>query len=390
MPGRAQAPLDSPESIAMNTSIAATSNSWADPRGFLPPVSFDKVRSDTLPPKGPKQSGYYLLGFDDDTYYVGESVDLRSRMGGHSAKWGTEISSVRLLPQTASKQELRKYETFLTRELEAIGIPLRNVLNASVTAGQDALDELLPDSAQDEWSRDPRGFNSADDTPLKEMTAQEVRYSTAARRYSEAPRSEEVTSLLETYLELCVPAPRATEFQYWGVSTGTYAGTRFPWRFCVNVGKMETFVVHEDKQQPGELIGFVNLRESALFSTPRSKKEFGQRHPGASIRNAQYADAGVDTVQVSVSGIERIARLLTDRDVTAAAGRLVLDLMRKHFCVYTRYHCPQLVQMAYPDYPRPAARTPELAIAYADQGTLATSPGEIPIEIAELGDVDHY
>jgi 5-methylcytosine-specific restriction protein B len=33
---------------------------------------------------------------------------------------------------------------------------------------------------------------------------------------------------------------------------------------------------------------------------------------------------------------------------------LVLDVMRKHFCVYTRYHCPQVVQFAYPEYPRPA------------------------------------
>ncbi|MFF2114763.1 GIY-YIG nuclease family protein [Rhodococcus koreensis] len=355
-----------------NTDAAAA---WADKRGFLPEVPFGEVRSTALPANGPRQSGYYLLRFDNDTYYVGESVDLRSRMGGHAAKWGSEITSVRLLPETASKQELKKYERFLTHELESNNIRLRNVLNASTTAGRDALDELLSDEEQARWILNPAEYNGADQTPLKAIPEQEVRYSTAARRYTDAPHSTAVTEVLRMYLESCVPVPRATEFQYWGVSAGTFSGTHSPRRFCVNVGKMETFVVHEDKRVPGELFGFVNVRESVLFPNTRAKWGLRRRHPKLRIRTVRYDDAGSDMVRLQVRGLTELERLLADPQVTAAAARLVLDVMRKHFCVYTRYHCPQVVQLVYPEYPRPA--TP----AASDTPSVHTLP-ERPHELS--------
>ena len=359
-------------------------SAWADKRGFLPEVPFVEVRSTALPVNGPKRSGYYLLRFkpdtelEDSTFYVGESVDLRSRMGGHNAKWGDEILSVRLLPVAASKQQLKKYERFLTRELERKGVAIRNILNASTAAGRDELEELLPRDEQERWYADPRRHHAADTTPLKELADQEVRYSTAARRYREAPEAASVTALLGTYLQSCVPAPRATEFQYWAVSTGTYSTSRYPRRFCVNVGKMETFVVHTDKRSPNAIHGFINVRRSVLMPTKHEERQFKQRHRDARVSASYYEDAGDDTVQLRASSLSSLQHLLTDPQVTRAAARLVLDVMRKHFCVYTRYHCPQLVQMVYPDYPRPTseplatdveARTEQMR--YPDRPTLS-------------------
>ncbi|MBV6762182.1 GIY-YIG nuclease family protein [Rhodococcus opacus] len=373
-----------------NTDAAAA---WADKRGFLPEVPFDDVRSTALPANGPKQSGFYLLRFDDDTFYVGESVDLRSRMGGHAAKWGSEITTVRLLPETASKQELKKYERFLTHELESKKVRLRNILLASTTAGRDALDELLSDEEQARWILNPGEYNRGDQTPLKAIPEQEVRYSTAARRYSEAPHSAMVTEVLRTYLESCVPVPRATEFQYWGVSAGTFAGTHLPRRFCVNVGKMETFVVHEDKRVPGELFGFINVRESVLFPNTRARWGLRRRHPKLGIRTVQYDDAGSDMVRLQIRGLTALEQLLADPQVTAAAARLVLDVMHKHFCVYTRYHCPQVVQLAYPEYRRPAtlaaSETPSVHTSFERPHELfTTDEAEIAQESAAHAESD--
>lgn len=330
--------------MAVNRSSGSAAENWADSRKFCPAICFADARTVALPPEQPVLSGWYLLRFHDDSFYVGESVDLRGRMAGHRAKWGDEIATVRFRPEMASKQELKRRERVLTHELEALGVPLRNVVNASVTSGRDALDELLPPSEQDRWLADPQTYNAADATPLKPMAAQEIRYSTQARRYHAKREVAEVTALLRDFLDSSVPVPRATEFQYWSVSTGTYGGKR---RFCVSVGAMEVFVVDEN------LSGFLNVRRSLLGSTVDAEREFLRRHPGVRLRHRAYADAGSDVISVQCPTLDSLQRVVDDPQVTTAAARLVIDVMRKHFCTYTRNHCPQLVQSAYPEHPRP-------------------------------------
>jgi predicted GIY-YIG superfamily endonuclease len=327
----------------MLESHVALAQSWADSRKFSPAVCFAQARTIALPSKLAVQSGWYLLRFCDDTFYVGESVDLRARMVGHAGKWGEEITTVRLLAEVASKQELKWRERNLTHELEALGVPLRNVINASVTTGRDALDELLPSIEQERWLSDPRGYNATDRTPLKAMAGQEIRYSAPARWYHEKPEAAEVTALLRTFLEACVPVPRATEFQYWSVSTGTYNRKR---RLCVSVGKMEVLVVGDN------LSGFLNVRRGLIAPTHRAEREFRRRHPATTLRYQAYDDAGADVITLHCPTLEGLQRAVEDPQVAEAAARLVLDVMRKHFCTYTRNHCPQLVQSVYPQHLR--------------------------------------
>lgn len=370
---------------------------WADDRRFGPETKFAEIKAVGLPANEPKRSGFYLLRFEDDTFYLGESVDLRSRMGGHRTKWGDEIATVRLLVRTASKQELRRVERKLTHELEGVGAPLRNVLNASITSGVDALSELLDEEGQASWLRDPVGYNSLDDTPLKDMEGQSIRYSTAAKRYLEHGDEPEVTDLLRRFIEGCIPAPRATEFQYWSVSTGTYGNTRFPRRFCVSVGKMEVFVLSADKKRGGELFGHVNVRASVLDQLT-DVDSFLEDHPTVQLSESPYDDAGSDAVRLDIDGLEAMTKLMSDRRVVAAAGALVLDLMRKHFCVYTRYHCPQLVERVYPELrrrpaesPTEAGSAPDLAVELpaSSAQSVMDEPGTFD-EIEDLGDVEIY
>lgn len=369
---------------------------WADGWKFRAPESFANVRRSALPADGPKRSGWYLLGFSDDTSYLGESVDLRARMGGHAAKWGDEIATVRLLPKAASKQQLRVVERTLIRELRAQKIPLRNVVHSDVTTGRDALDELFSDENQEQWIRDPRGVNARDTTPLKDLSEQEVRYSTAARRFSDLPEAPALTARLRAFLEACVPSPRATEFQYWSVSTGTYGGSKFPRRFCVSVGMMEVFVAHSVKNSPGAIQGILNVRESTLLSRVGSMHALRRRHPGVRIELRDYVDAGGDLLCLKPKDLNALEGLLFDPDVTAAGARLVLDLMRKHFCVYTRYHCPQLVQLAYPEYRRSAVDSQENVATPLDSsvpydGSMNfVAESDTDIDVEELGDVDLY
>ncbi|WP_156665259.1 GIY-YIG nuclease family protein [Rhodococcus phenolicus] len=325
-------------------------SAWADSWNFRASVSFGDVRRSTLPADGPRRSGWYLLCFDDGSFYIGESVDLRSRMGGHAAEWGDEITMVRLLPKAASKQQLQVLERQLIREARERKIPLRNVTHSDVTIGRDALDEILCTDEQTRWLADPRTFNVQRPDPLKDLAEQEVRYTTAVRRYRELPESGALTALLRNFLEACVPSPRATEFQYWSVSTGTYGQSKYPRRFCVSVGMMEVFVAHGLRDTPGAILGILNVRESTLLSEFGTPHAFQKRHPGVRIEASEYVDAGDDLVTLRTSDLSTLERLLRDPGVSAAAAQLVIDLMRKHYCVYTRYHCPQLVQMDF-DWP---------------------------------------
>lgn len=372
---------------------------WADSWKFRAPVSFESVRRTALSVNGPKQSGWYLLAFDDESYYLGESVDLRSRMGGHAAKWGEEITTVRLLPKPASKQQLRHLERSFIRDLRAREIPLRNVTHSDITFGRNELDELLSVDDQARWIRDPHAFNNRDTTPLKDLSEQAARYSTAARRHRELPESDALTPVLRAFLEACIPAPRATEFQYWSVSTGTYGGTRFPRRFCVSVGMMEVFVASGVKNLLGVVRGILNVRESVLSSGYRSTRAFLRTHPGVRLEIRDYVDAGDDLITLAPQSLSALEGLMTDSVVTAAAAQLVLDLMRKHFCIYTRNHCPQLIEMVYPEYRRVAVElpdedvtlVPEYVIPFDDpEDFVAVADTDIDVDVEELGDVDLY
>ncbi|MDH3022635.1 hypothetical protein BJF87_23280 [Gordonia sp. CNJ-863] len=318
---------------------------WAARQGFGPYVSFAGTATDVGGDPTVPHSGFYLLRFANDSYYLGESVNLRARMGGHNSYWGSEIQDARFIRQNLSKPQLRKIEKRLIYELNGI-IPdhCRNKTHASKSFGSDGLDEFLTSDEQAAWLDDPYRFNAGDSSPLKAMTpSQSVKYSTAAKHYLDHPGEAEATNLLRRYLDNCVPTPRRTEFQGWSVSTGTYGGARL---LCVTVGRMETLVVTR------EMVGFIVVRESILVEGTSGIDEVLKRFTNVSAWHRHYDDAGKDTISLGADTPSAWTELLSAERVLRAAGQLVYDVMRKHPSVYTRYHCPQVVEYVYPEFQR--------------------------------------
>ncbi|MBJ7289182.1 GIY-YIG nuclease family protein [Williamsia sp.] len=323
---------------------------WADREGFSPAKSFAGIKTPVGGDPAAKQAGFYLLTFGDDTYYVGESVNLRSRMGGHNLKWGREISDVRFLRRTLSKQQLRAYERSLIHGINKLTPDrCRNIAHAGIAWGLNELEELLSVEDQDRWLADPAKFNADDQSGLKPMeNGQAVKYSTAASNYLAAANEPQLTALLRGYLESCVPVPRQTEFHGWSVSTGSYSGKR---AFCVCVGMMETFAVQRFGDSFG---GFVVVRKSLLVKSYGSLQNFRRAHPRVVVKQSRYQDAGADTLNLLANDPESLSALLADAQVLSAGAQLVQEVMRKHPCTYTRYHCPQLVERVYPESSREA------------------------------------
>lgn len=240
---------------------------WASKQGFGPVRKFEGTKTKIGGDPAATHAGFYLLMFKGDSYYLGESINLRSRMGGHSSFWGNEIEEVRFIRENLSKQQLQAVERLLIHELNrTVPNRCRNKTHAAVSFGTDKLEEFLDPAEQLRWLSAPAEFNMSDHSDLKAMNeAQAIKYKTAATRYADHSAEPATTQLLRNYLTNCVPVPKQTEFHGWNVSTGTYGGRRL---LCVCVGRMETFVVFRD------LHGFVNVRKSSILNGAMTQRAF--------------------------------------------------------------------------------------------------------------------
>ncbi|KXO96829.1 hypothetical protein AXK58_06020 [Tsukamurella tyrosinosolvens] len=329
-------------------SIRAAVDQWADAEGFRPAVQFEGSKSEIGGKPGARYSGFYLLIFTNDTYYLGESVDLRSRMGGHMRHWGDEVAEVRFLRKTLSKPQLRAAERGLIYRLNRV-VPkqCRNTTHASYTSHKNELIDLLDDEEQAAWVSDAASFNENDPSPLKPIAVQQsMKYHTAAKRFRSRPDHTRIVSTLRTYLETCIPAPRRTEFHGWNVSTGASGGDRL---LCVSVGRMETFVVFKDNH------GFINVPAESAGITER--RRLTQLHPDVLRVDIRGYDDFGDVAIIRATSLAAVDALLADDAVRRGAQTLAYSVMRKHPSVYTRYHCPQVVEDVYQarGFTRPAA-----------------------------------
>ena len=175
------------------------------------------------------------------------------------------------------------------------------------------------------------------------MTQQEqrVKFRPKYDKFLRRSDAKEVAGLLRQYLDNTITDPRPQEFTFWSVSclpsTNEAAGPRL---FCVNIDRMETFVVGHVKEDPAALWGFVNVSSSAFKNLPSFRKKF----PGAQVVEAGYAAANGDCLRIHMNGVEDIAAIIRHPSVICAAQELNGRLKRT---IYNRFHNFDLVDYAY-------------------------------------------
>ncbi len=169
---------------------------------------------------------------------------------------------------------------------------------------------------------------------------QRVKYRPKFEAFLRRSDAEEVAGLLRHYLDNTIKDPRPQEFSYWSVSclpsTAAAAGPRL---FCVNIDRMETFVVGHLKEDP-KLWSFINVSASAFASIRSFRKKF----PNADVSSAGYAAAKDDCLQICMNGIEEIAAIINNPAVIRAAQELNGRLKRT---IYARFHNFDLLDYAY-------------------------------------------
>ncbi|WP_037159473.1 GIY-YIG nuclease family protein [Rhodococcoides fascians] len=299
-------------------------------------------------------AGYYLLEFADGQCYIGESVNIASRLTQHLSRF-RDITTIRVRPETEHdattsvldhKRLLRLRERQLIHRAQESKLLARNVNEMATLIGVSKhLDEIIPDTLQRRWLNAPDTVNRADSTTQRIDHGQFLGAADNFRRFTSIPASAEVLDLIGQYLSRCVPYPLQTEYQSWSASCLPTTRT-IPRRLsCVSIAMTETFVVNRD-QASGIIGGFIQVNDAELFSGGvASELAFLRRHPHATLRAAHYQESGPGQTIIFANSLAQLQRLLDDVAVTRAATT-ALNIMRRGPSMHRRSHCPQLVAAA--------------------------------------------
>ena len=292
--------------------------------------------------------GIYLLALPNERFYNGQAVDVVRRFSQH-AKTHERIEKFSFIPTTKSKLDAREKALIFTAE--SSGLTLVNVVHVSNTYGESDLDDLVSPDELTAWLRDPFQQNEADfaTQPIELPIAHVARFEANYARFKDNPFFEPAAILLYLYVDSAVPFPRRTEYTFWAVSClpSTNRST-FPRLLCLSASVMELFCLgyHKDPALAGELWGFVNVASDVLFDAYGSEAEFQRAHPHIAVRHITYRDAGQHQVNFEAYLRNDMFDLLNDGAVIKAAAELSVRLMRKRATIYSKFHCPQLVDAA--------------------------------------------
>jgi hypothetical protein len=292
-----------------------------------------------------RRCGIYLLVLANERFYIGQAVDVVRRFAQH-AKTHERIEKFSFIPTAKSKLDAQ--EKALIFAAENAGLTLVNVVHVSNTYGESDLDDLVSPDELTAWLKAPFQKNGADfaTQPIALPMAHVARFEANYARFKDNPFFKTATVLLYRYLDSAVPFPRRTEYTFWAVSclpsTNRYT---FPRLLCLSASVMELFCLgyYKDPELAEELWGFLNVASDVLFDAYGSEAKFQQAYPQIVVRRISYRDAGQHQVNLLALSQHDMFDLLNDEAVTKAAAELCVRLIRKRATIYSKFHCPQLV-----------------------------------------------
>lgn len=290
-----------------------------------------------LLPRSKGRTGIYVLGFADDQRYVGQAVDAVGRFATHRRRWH-DIVTVDFCRVPGFR--LDQVERDLIDEHRHRGLTLRNVTYAlgNPTAPSD-LDWSVERSDQLAWLTGDAWLDDVEDrtSDPAQRLAKHANYERLAAR----PDFRLLQDTLRTYVQLCVPRPRATELTFWALSaTPATNRTWWPRLAAVSINKMETLVIGHHKGDVDRLWAFVNVSRRTLIERLGSLSTVATRF-GVEFQERDYEAAGGDVVGLVFPHARAILDgfSATGSQLVPAARELNLRLMRKGPTFQWRGHC---------------------------------------------------
>lgn len=318
--------------------------------GFPELTDVSGLRSVAHLVKSPKnRCGIYLLAFSGDRYYIGQAVDIVRRFSQHLKTYG-EIDGFTYIQVAKTKLDAREKE--LIFNAEASGFTLLNVVHVSNIIGDTDLDLLFDEGVLDRWLGDPELANLKDfDTQTIQLPkAHNERAALKFAQLKRHPLAKAAIIQLACFLEVAVPYPRMSEFSFWTVTAmpGTNSST-MPRILCVSTSVMEVFGLgyYKGKEDADLTWSFVNVASDFLLESFGSEESFRSEYPSIYLdTETRYRDGGQYVFRLCAGTQNCMIQLLADIRVTKAAASLCLRLMRKRPTIFSKHHCPQLVDAA--------------------------------------------
>lgn len=297
--------------------------------------------------KGPRRRcGVYLLIFSDGQYYIGQATDVTTRFVRHRK---TYDDITHLAFQKVAKSNLDEVEQALIHKAEADGYKLRNVSHVSVVLGETNLDNIIPREVQETWIETGQ-LSHTGRRRLENLEAQRIKYQRAFDKLCDHPRYSEVLELLKLYVLETIPIPLQTEQTFWSLSCMPSTSVPGYQRYAIiNINSMETLAIMYDKQSPDEFVVHLYVAKSRLFAN-KGKLRFRLKHMWVGIDQiGKLKPAGQDQTILTSYSLETAILLLRNSEVTAAARRINLNLMRKGATINAKYHCAHLADQILGD-----------------------------------------
>ncbi|MDG3015841.1 GIY-YIG nuclease family protein [Speluncibacter jeojiensis] len=304
------------------------------PRRFrsFPTDSFDSLSMHF--PEGVSRRGVYVLTFEDESRYVGQSVDVVTRCSAHRRRWDDTVS--------IAFTEVTSTESLDTVEREVLATvardhPVRNIaLVANVTYPSPSVNTVIEPAQLIDWFATSHQHDAA---PRLDDVDQRLKTVVKFKELSALQEFDAIADGVRAYVQACVPAPRTTERHLWALTSLPSTGkTRRLRRLsALSVGPVETLVVLEITDENDRMVGgFLNL------APPRGKDKVllaasVARHRFAHEDTDVYANAGLVT-QLWFDDMAMLEQMMRSKVIVRLARNLTVSLMFKGRTSYGHYH----------------------------------------------------
>jgi hypothetical protein len=321
--------------------------------GFPPLADVDSVAESTRQGSRRRRRGLYVLYFANHEYYVGETLDLRARLGAHRRAHDdiTHVSFKPIPGPRRSKPDLRQAErSAIARcfeRLSALGVHTRGIAYVPRPRIETDFDFLMPAETQRRWESDLTQIDLEGDRPLDEQARR--RYQVRFDRFWKLPQATASASVLRRYVQLCVPACSRGESWFWSCSCMPSGNTELLVR--LNVGWQAVLDVTRDGRD-ARFAWYVPLSAAERFYQmdlgPYDDLEWSvidvETHDGewlfeTELDRVVLSRGGPDQVAIMLSGAEAAMALLHSENAVLAFRSFNLGLMNQGPTPWGANHC---------------------------------------------------
>jgi len=278
-----------------------------------------------------QRCGIYILHTSNGEHYAGQAIDVTRRYVQH-CKNHSDI--VKISFKRVTQKQLDKEEQKVIHTLEHEGFLLRNIAYTSIPHGESDFDLVMPVNEQKKWLKN---LDTVGDKNNQRIVNDGLRrkYRRRLDLFMKEKYANEVTNLLKSYVQLCIPAARRGEVSFWAISClpqkNVYARINIFWQEVLTVGI-------------DELGKWFSLHLALSPFEKMSDKNFNKLtndYPTLAVVDHIYKPGGHDQINMQISTQEFI-QFIQDARVLPAIRLFNMRLMKKGPCNWGHNHCLDL------------------------------------------------